>query len=482
MNRIDSNITRHALPALLLLCLLFLLAACGSADEDSVPYAYLGGQIVNPTTDHVVVKRNGRVLDTVFLDSQNRFSYKVEDVQKGIYVMQHTPEIQNIYLSPGDSLLLRVNTVAFDESLHFSGTGDKYNNFLAEMFLQDEENSQLLLSFHEYTPENFLRKADSIKSLRLDFLNNTSKKRKFSEDFVCLAEDIIEYENNDLKERYSYLVNKYYKEYSKQFPEDYYGYRTDIDFNSERMQCSPGYKRFIENYLINYSLSWCANSGLDESDCYNLNNVNNVTSRLRKAGELIQVPNLKRTIMEKIAVRGIVMAKSREDIIAILEELKAQDIPTEELDKIRQLGTIQLAYLPGTSLANVSLLNMKGQLVTIGDVVEKPTAIFLWSVFDEGHVEEHELIKQFKKKYPEVNFIGINVDLGEEPAWRVAVRQNSYDPGSEYQLGSTRIKKDYFRYFLDKILLINASAEVVVGDSYLTSPEFESHILGFLNQ
>jgi ribosomal protein L30E len=375
-----------------------------------------------------------------------------------------------------------VNTVAFDESLHFSGIGNEQNNFLTEMFLQDEGNAQLLLSFHEYAPGIFLKKADSIKDMRINSLDNTSRKRKFSEEFVCLAQNIIEYENNDLKERYSYLVNKYYKEYSKQFPEEYYGYRNNIDFNSEELQCSPGYKRFLENYLINYSLSWCANSNLDESDCYDLNNVNNVTSRLRKAGELVQVPNLRRFLLEKIAVRGIVMAKSKEDILAILEELKAQNTTPEDLEKMRQLGTIQLAYLPGTSLANVTLLNMEGQLVKLGEMVEKPTAIFLWSVYDEGYVEEHELIRQFKKKYPEVNFIGINLDLGEEPAWRVAVRQNAYDAGSEYQLGTTRIERDYFRYFLDKILLLNSSAEVVVGDSYLTSPEFESHILAFLNK
>ncbi len=482
MIKIGSNITPHALPALLLLCLHFILAGCGSGDDNKVTHAYLGGEIVNPTTDHVIVKHNGEVLDTILLNAQNRFSYKVENVQKGLYLIQHMPETQNIYLAPGDSLLLRVNTVAFDESLHFSGTGDEHNNFLTDMFLKDEENAQLLLSFHEYAPATFLKKADSIKSLRYSSLDKSSKKRKFSEDFVCLAENIIEYENNDLKERYSYLVNKYHKEFSKQFPEDYYGYRSNIDFNSEELQCSAGYKRFLENYLINYSLTWCANSGLDESDCYDLNNVNNVTSRLKKAGELVQVPTLRKFILEKIAVRGIVMAKSREDIITILKELKAQNIAPEDLEKMRQLGTIQLAYLPGTSLANVPLVNMAGELVSIGDVVDKPTAIFLWSVYDEGHVEEHELVKQFKKKYPEINFIGINLDLGQEPAWRVAVRQNAYDPKTEFQLGTTRIEQDYFRYFLDKILLINPSAEVVVGDSYLTSPEFESHLLEFLNQ
>ena len=469
------------MPALLL-CLHFILIGCGISGDNNRTYAYLGGQIINPTTDHVVVKHNGDVLDTVFLDKQNRFSYKIENVHEGIYVLKHMPESQNIYLTPGDSLLLRVNTLAFDESLHFSGKGNEQNNFLTNMFLQDEESAQLLLSFHDFTPEIFLKKADSIKSLRLNFLDNTSRKKNFSDHFTCLAENIVEFENNDLKERYSYLINKYFKEYSKQFPEDYYDYRENIDFNSEELQCNQGYKRFIENYLINYSLSWCASSGIDAADCYDLNNVNNVTSRLRKAGELVEIPTLRRFLLEKIAVRGIVMAKSREDIITILNELKALNIGQKDLDKMRQIGTIQLAYLPGTSLNNVNLVNMEGQLVKMGEIVNKPTAIFLWSVYDEGHVEEHELIKQFKKKYPEVNFIGINLDLDEEPAWRVAVRQHAYDSKSEFHLGTTSIEKEYFRYFLDKILLINSSAEVVAGDTYLTSPEFESHLLVFLNQ
>lgn len=350
------------------------------------------------------------------------------------------------------------------------------------MFLQDENNSQFLLAFHNYAPETFLKKADSIKQVRLQSLEKTSQKRNFSADFVALAREVIKYENHDLKERYTYLVNKYYKKYSKQFPENFHDYREDIDFNSVALQCSPAYKRLLENYLINHSLSWCAGSGLDEADCYSLTNPENVRTRLRKAGELVQLPSLRKYLMEKIAVRGIVMAKNREDIISILEELEAQNLPEEVLDDMKQLGTIQLAYLPGTSLANAPLLNMAGELVRMEDVVDRPTVIFLWSVYDENHVEEHRLIQQYRKKYPEVDFVGINLDMKEEPAWRVAVRQNSYNPETEFQLATTSIKPEFFNYFMDKMLFLGASSEVAMGDIYLNSPEFESRIVEFLNQ
>ena len=470
------------MPALLFLCLFHIFLSCGSDPDDQPTYAYISGQIINPTTDHVLIKHKGVVLDTLSLDSQNRFNYKIDSAATGLYVIQHKPENQNIYISPGDSLLLRVNTLAFDESLHFSGKGNEINNFLTEMFLQDEKTSQLLLSFHEFAPGVFLQKADSIKQRRLTDLEAASKKRKFPDDFNDLAREIIAYENHDLKERYSYLINKYYREYSDDFPTGFHDYRKNIDFNFAALQCTPVYKRLLENYLINYSLSWCAKSELDEADCYDLANSENVKTRLKKVGELVNLPVLKKYLLDKIAIRGIVTSKNREEINAILQELETQNLAEEDLNDMKQLGIVQSAYLPGTSLSNVPFLNMAGKIIKMEDLINKPTVFFLWSVYDSTQQEEHKLIKQYRMKYPEINFVGINLDMGEEPAWRVAVKRNNYDTTREVQLATSSIKKDFFTYFLDKILLVNASGEVVWGDIYLTSPEFESALLSFLNQ
>ncbi|NJW51427.1 TlpA family protein disulfide reductase [Salinimicrobium oceani] len=462
--------------------LIVLFQGCGHTSDNLQKSTYIGGEIINPTTDHVLIRRRGKLLDTVFLDEDNRFSYKIDSAEHGLYLIQHKPETQNLYVAPGDSLLLRVNTLAFDESIHFSGKGNAENNFMSEMFLLDEANSKLLLSFDDYPPAEFQKIADSIHQERLNELQKIAKKKKFSNDFVALAKDVIKYENFDLKERYTYLVTKYFKEYAKQFPENFHDYRKTADFNSEALQCSPGYKRFLENYLINYSLSWCATSGLDSADCSSLTDVENVMARIRKAGELVQLSSLRQSLLKKIAVRGVVMAESRDHIIAIINELRNQKLPEEDIDEMRQLGTIQLAYLPGTSVANVRLLNLEGEFVKINDVLEKPTVIFLWSVYKTGHLEEHKLINQFRKKYPDVDFIGINLDIKEEPAWRVAVRNNNYNTNFEYQLAPTRINKKFFEYYLDKMLFLDPSGEVVNGDTYLTSPRFETTILELLNQ
>ena len=481
LKNIRINTPCPAISALLTLCLTILFSACNESGKDQRT-AFLGGEIINPTSNQIIIKRNGKILDTIPLNDKNRFSYKIDSVEKGLYLLEYQPETQNIYLSPGDSLLLRANTLAFDESLHFSGKGFEKNNLMAEMFLEDENTAKLLLNFYKYTPQQFSRIADSIKVERLKLLERSDENQNFTEDFIELSKDIIEYENRDLRERYTYLVTKYYKQYGKQIPEEFHAYREHVDFNNKELQCSPGYKRFIQNYLINYSLSWCAGSGLDKEDCYDLTNVHNVNARLRKAGELIQLPFLREYILRKIAVRGIVMANSRENIVSILKALQEQNFSEKNLDEMRKLGSIQLAFLPGISLGEVSVVNMEGELLKISELLDKPTVIFIWSAFAKGHEEEHRRIRQLRQKYPGINFIGINIDVGDEPEWRVAVRKNNYDTDFEYQLGPTRIENKFYSFYIDKLLFLDPSGEVLKGDAVLTNPNFETQLLEFLNR
>lgn len=406
----------------------------------------------------------------------------VDSVDTGLYIIQHRPETQNIYLEPGDSLLIRVNTLAFDESLHFSGKGNARNNFMAEMYLLDESNSDLLLEYYKANPSVFQKKADSISNERLSFLDKMSKKHKFSKEFVELALQTIAYERHDLFERYSYLVNKYYKEYSQNFPKDFYDYREQVKFNEASIQCSPAYRRFIDNYLINKSFKWCAKQSFDNNDCYSLTDNENIKSRIRMAGNLIQLPNLRRHFFSKLGSQGIIMAKNQEEILEIIALLEENGYPEEGVSDMKQLGSIQLAFLPGTIIRDVPLINNENDSIPFKDIIEKPTIIFLWSIYHERHISDHELVKEYRKKYPEINFIGINLDVGEVTAWRMAVQKYGYSKENEFQLGPTEIDRKFFKHYLHKLLFLNASGKVIIGNAFINAPEFESRILEFLNQ
>lgn len=475
-----NSTTSALLKGLIPILLLFLFSCENSSSKKN--YAVIGGEIVNPTSKYVVIKNETQVLDSIPLDHHNRFSYKIEDVETGLYLIEHHPETHNIYLEPGDSLLLRANTLAFDESLHFSGTGDAKNNFLTEIYLLEEGNLNLLLGFYKSDPTTFLKKSDSIHAERKSSLEKKSAKYGFSAEFVELANKIIDYERYDLLERYTYLINRYYKKYSKQFPEDFYEYRKKIKFNEASIQCTPGYIRFIDNYLINRSFKWCAKQAFDNNDCYSLTDNENIKSRIRMAGDLIHLPELRRHFLSKLGSLGVIMAKDQEDITQVIALLEEMGYHEEGIDDMKQLGRIQTSYLPGATIKNIPLVNNEGNKIAFHDIIEKPTIIFPWSIYNERHISDHALVRAFRKKYPEINFIGLNLDVGETPSWRMAVQKYGYDKESEFQLGQTGIDRKFFKYYLNKLLFLDSSGKVIIGDAFINSPDFESRILEFLNQ
>ncbi len=371
--------------------------------------------------------------------------------------------------------------MAFDESLHFSGKGAARNNFMAEMYLLDENNAEILLQYYKSNPAIFQKKTDSISKERVSSLEKMSVKHKFSKEFIELAKNIIDYERYDLLERYTYLINRYFKEYSKSFPKGFHNYRKEVKFNEASLQCSPSYRRFIDNYLINRSFKWCAKQSFDENDCYSLTDHENIKSRISMAGDLIQLPGLRRHFLSKLGSLGIIMAKNRDEILEIISLLEENGYPEEGINDMKQLGTIQSAYLPGTTIQNVQLINNEGNSIPFKNIIDKPTIVFLWSIYNDRHISDHELIREYRKKYPEINFIGINLDVGEVSSWRMAVQKYGYKKENEFQLGPTGIDRKFFEYYLKKLLFLDSSGKVIIGDAFINSPEFESRILEFLN-
>src|SRR5690606_3647635 len=104
--------------------------------------AYFGGEIINPNNGYVMLYGPNEMEDTLFLDDDNRFYKKLENLEAGLYTFVHSGEYQMVLIEPQDSIMARLNTMDFDESLVFSGNGSKKNNFLINAFLENEVEQQ----------------------------------------------------------------------------------------------------------------------------------------------------------------------------------------------------------------------------------------------------------------------------------------------------------------------------------------------------
>ncbi|HET8810304.1 MAG TPA: hypothetical protein VFM65_08580, partial [Flavobacteriaceae bacterium] len=95
---------------------------------------------------------------------------------------------------------------------------------------------------------------------------------------------------------------------------------------------------------------------------------------------------------------------------------------------------------------------------------------------------DHKIARELRRKYPEINFIGINIDDSEPQIWLDALRKNGYDQDFEYQIRNSGDKKILYTNYLNKVLFINKKGEIVFGDITFDHGAFEGYILEFLNQ
>lgn len=462
--------------------LLALFASCNKENTASTEM-YLGGLIVNPTSNFIVLLRKDVVIDTFYLDERNYFGGNIKTFEKGLYVFKHPPENQIIYLEPGDSTLIYLNTIAFDESLTFSGKGAEKSNYLKNMYLLNQDNNDLILSYYKLKPVEFAAKTDSIRESRIQELKKLNKKNNFSQEFNMLANASIDYEYYDLRERYAYLIHKYSREEVKNIPKNFHSYRDNINFDDAQMDDYYVYLNLIDDYIRTKSFEYCYAQTSEKASCYSLTGHKNITRRIRFADSLIQNPRIKNTFIDRLAAQGIIYSKTREEIESILDLLKEIEYTGGRIQDFRQMAGIQNALLPGNNLGEMKLLNIQNDTVKFRNISQKPKITYHWSITSQKHhLWQHEIIKDLREKYPEIDFIGINIDKDQFQDWKTVITNQGYDPKYEFKLNTITVNPVLLKNYLNKLIFLDASGNIIRGDTQISNLNYESSILEFLSE
>lgn len=442
----------------------------------------MGGLIINPTSDYVVLLKQDVVIDTFYLDEKNKFGGTIEDAEKGIYVFKHPPENQLMYLQPGDSTLIFLNTLDFDESLTFSGRGAEKSNYLNSMYLLNQQNNKFILAYYKLDPSEFALKTDSIRESRIMKLDKLNKKNRFPDDFYSLATATINYEYYDLRERYAYLIRRYAKEYIEKIPSDFHDYRKDISFNDEQLEDYYVYLNLIDDYLRTRSLEECDITGTENKGCLNLTDYGNIISRINLANSVIKNDRIKNTFIDRLAAQGIIYSKSREEIMGVLNLLEEIDYNGDKMTGLRQMGGLQNSLLPGNELGDVKLIKTNKDTTIVNGISKKPKITYHWSVYANRHHRwQHEIIKDLRWKYPEIDFIGINIDNGNFDAWTQVIKKEGYKEEYEFKLNSLTVNEELLKNYLNKLMFLDPSGKIVRGNVQLNSLDHETSILEFIS-
>ncbi|KJD34878.1 hypothetical protein PW52_13285 [Tamlana sedimentorum] len=465
-----------------IIILTFTFLSCKNINKD-VNYAYIGGEIINPNTNFIVLEKDEKLIDTIKLDGRNRFIYKIDNLDPGFYSFTHGGEFQMILLEPQDSLLLRLNTIEFDESLVFSGIGKKKNNYFINEFLEHEKQEKYIFKICQLKPENYIKHIDSIKALKTNHLELFKKKHKPSKLFSKIAQANIDFDYYSHKEMYPFIhYGRDKVAILNSLPEHFYDYRKNINYNDEFFSKYHNYKAFLRKNVSNLALQAHAKHSQDKPFkhkelCYNL-------ARLNIIDSLVSDPTIKDELLYHFAIDYLSKNQNIEDNEVLLKSYLNKSKDDKGKVIMERINASINRLKTGEKIPEFTVTDYKQHNHDISSIIKKNTVICFWSQAYYKHFNDsYKRIKELKLKYPEINFIRINIDDYNLQRSKNILENHNYISNNEYKLQNPGSAKESLAiYPVTKTFIVDKNNTIVSSNSNLFSFRFEKELLGLINR
>lgn len=462
---------------------LTLITFIGCKTDQKANYAFLGGEIINATNNFIIISNNETVLDTIKLDGNNRFIYKINDLKTGFHTFKHGAEMQMVLLEPNDSIMFRLNTYEFDESLVFTGIGAKKNNYFINEYLQNELEEKRVFKYCQLNSKTFSKRIDSIKDYKNKKLNKFKEKHSPSDLFVKIAQSNIDYNYYARKEIYPFIhYGKNKRDIIKTLPNDFYAYRKSIDYNNQFDKNHFIYNKFLKSNLNSLALKNHTNH--DSTKNFTINSICFNLDKLHLIDSLIKIPELKNKMLFHSSYGYLSKNNATKNNEALLKSFLQKSTDVENNTIISNLVIAINKLKVGNTFPEISISDYKNGQTVINKLINKPTVIYFWSHnFYEHFKDSHIKIKALKDKYPEIDFIAINIDNPKSNTWLPSLQNQRFPTENEYQLNHPKKAKELLAiYPITKVFILDENKKIVHSHTNLFISNFEEQLLGLISQ
>lgn len=457
---------------------LLVLAGCAQGELES-PKVFFAGEIVNPTSDYVILLKDDKKLDSVKLDANNRFSFELDSVTDGLHNFSHAPEFQYIYLEQGDSIQIRLNTMDFDESLVFTGDNEEINNFLISIFLSNEvEEKKIRSSYFKLEPESFEEKIEALRLEKLNTLTQLTNEGKISAEAVHLAEVSINSTYYNYKEVYPFEHRKRTGNKLKaKLTDNFYGYRKDLNFNKENLTYLKPYYNFVKSHFKNISYFGCEKQcGIEDEKIINQLHFNR--HKLSLIDSLVEEKKLKDNLFRNVAMEYLLKGADTEKNNEIfINDFLLRSQNNKHIDEINELYEGIRNMQPQKEIPNLFVTDMEGNNVSLKDIAKnKKVAFYFWSGENRGGNKRYfkDVVKRANKladKNKDYVFIGINYKT-DAATWKGMIENSNLD--KQYQFKAEdfdELAKTLIFHQRNKCIITN-DAKIVDGFTTMWAANF----------
>jgi hypothetical protein len=444
--------------------LLYFVYACSS---ESVPEgAFLGGQIINPSSKTVSIYKNNKLLDSIVLGANNRFERRYDSLDYGIFKFEHLPESQTLLIEKGDSIWFRTNTTDFNSSLVFSGRGSAKNNFLMEIYLSLQKESSFLASKYSNKSSDFGEIIDSLLQekrenwIKFDSINQLSPEAKI----ISQASYVYPYANR--KERYALIRGR---NITLEQDSLYFNFRKYLNFGEENLAYFEPYITYMLNFLNQEAL-------VDGENFFQAKQTTEFNiRRLALIDQLIPTENLRNNLARTVAYEELINFKNFKQHDQFLKYyVTVNSSPEYELEIISLQASLMKMQvnqpLPEIMLEDTEFQNASSVELLKG----QKTVLYFWSQTQMNHYKRtQERVKQYKNEFPEFRFVGICIQSYNKLV-RDYQKVMEINPKNQFAfVDFENARKKWVLTLLNKGIVIDEKGIILEGFGNFYSPNFK---------
>ena len=452
------------LKLIILAIILFFSNSCNN--KNSRDNFFLGGEIINPSSNYVNFYYNNIKIDSIELNSENKFFKNLENIEPGIYRIEHIPENQYIIIENGDSLWIRVNVEDFKESLSFSGKGSSKNNFLVDMSNLNDYENDFLSEIYSKESSDYKIAIDSLmqeKKVIWELFNKSVNQKTLAKNITKAS---IKYNYYNKLERYALLRGRMWSNEERQ---EYFTYRDEVNLNDSELSLFEPYVTYLMNYFNEKTLD----SG--EVYFYEKNNTDFNIKKLLIIDSQINDSYLKNNLARATAIEEILNFKNNDLHDEFIDYYRYVNTSERYLDEITKLYNDIEKMKKGNVLPEVNILNFNGEIISsTGEFIGSKTFIYFWSQTQMNHYRRTiRRVEELKQKYPQYRFVGICIQPYTD---MVSQAQNilNLDLSNQFSFKDFESSsKDWVLTFLNKTIVTDKKVKIIDGFSNLFANDIE---------
>ena len=353
--------------------------------QDLSSYVRLSGEITNPNSDKITIRGNGYI-KVIDVNTNGTFDDTLV-IKEGNFTFYDTKESTAMYLAPGYRLDISLDGKEFDETLKYSGIGEKPNNFNASYFLFNEKNAIDSETYKKMKNQEYFDYELKTHASLMKLLNESEIE---NEQFLESQADKFRFQM--LNNLITKLGEDYFAGKTKGIITQYLDSEIDkIDFKDSVMFASNNdYRYFLSSYFV---------AGLTSGDLKTLELYNEELLEMQKKSI---VTTLKRGIsfynMDKLDLYY-------QTYVKLAANDKGINRIKEKYDRIKTLkkGSPSPSFnYPDSSGKNISLESLKGKLVYVD----------VWATWCGPCKAQIPFLKQLEEKYREedIAFVSLSID------------------------------------------------------------------------